>query len=43
MVVVCGGYVAVVEVDVLVPCSPLMVMHDDADTGVDCCDVDLEN
>jgi len=38
MVVVCGGYVAVVEVDVLVPCS-LMVMHyDDADTGVDCCD-----
>jgi hypothetical protein len=25
----------VVEVDVLVPCSPLMVMHDDADTGVD--------
>ena len=27
-----------VEVDVLVPCSPLMVMHDDADTGVDCCD-----
>lgn len=43
MVVVCGGYVAVVEVDVLVPCSPLMVMHDDADTGVIVVIVDLEN